>query len=127
MIVELKTTVSFEAAHHLPTMPPRHKCRRLHGHSYYVDIVVRGPVDPTTGLYIDYSEIQTAWAPCHEQLDHRLLNEIEGLEIPTSEVLAGWIWDHLVEALPGLTRITIRETRTEECTYMGLLVDDLIC
>jgi 6-pyruvoyltetrahydropterin/6-carboxytetrahydropterin synthase len=117
MIVELSSTVRFEAAHHLPTMPVEHKCRRLHGHSYYIEIVVRGLVDPSTGMFIDYAAIQAAWAPLHDVLDHRLLNEIEGLEIPTSEMLAQWIWDRL--ELDGLIRISVRETCTEQCIYEG--------
>ena len=109
MIVELTRIVTFEAAHRLPAVPD--------GHSYTVEITVRGAVDPITGFFIDYEDIQQAWAPLHKALDHRYLNEIEGLENPSTEVLAGWIWERL--DVPGLHKLTIQETGKERCTYRG--------
>src|SRR5512146_1928 len=98
MIVELFKEYRFEAAHRLPRVPAGHKCARLHGHSFKIEVVVSGEVDPVTGWLIDFAELERAWKPLHEQLDHRYLNETEGLDNPTSEVLARWIWERLKPA-----------------------------
>ena len=90
MRVELRKTFQFEAAHLLPYLPETHKCRRLHGHSFVVDVVVEGPCDPKLGWLMDYADISAAFKPIHDQLDHYYLNEIPGLENPTSENLAVW-------------------------------------
>jgi 6-pyruvoyltetrahydropterin/6-carboxytetrahydropterin synthase len=117
--VEIFREFSFEAAHLLPQVPADHKCRRLHGHSFRAEIHVRGEVDARLGWVTDFAEIARAFEPLHKQLDHSFLNEIEGLENPTSEHLARWIWDRLVLALPGLCRVVIRETCTSGCSYAG--------
>jgi 6-pyruvoyltetrahydropterin/6-carboxytetrahydropterin synthase len=109
---------TFEAAHRLPRLPPEHKCARLHGHSYRVEIHVRGPIHPDTGWVVDFADIKKAFAPLHDQLDHRYLNEIEGLENPTSENVAQWIWERLCLLLP-LARVVVRETCTSGCIYEG--------
>ena len=109
----------FEAAHRLPMVPPGHKCERLHGHSFVCEVAVRGPVDPERGWFIDYADINDAFAPIHKSLDHYYLNDIEGLANPTSENLALWIWNRLAGLLPGLFRITIKETCTARCDYFG--------
>lgn len=119
MKVRLIRTVGFEAAHRLPRVPENHKCRRLHGHSFRVEIAVAGPVDPELGWFLDYADLDRAWRPLAEQLDHRYLNEVAGLENPTSENLARWIWDRLEPQLPGLTRITVQETCESRCEYEG--------
>lgn len=119
MNVRLVRKVSFEAAHRLPHVPVGHKCERLHGHSFRVEIIVEGPVDPKTGWFIDYSQIDDAWAPLHEALDHRYLNEVEGLENPTSEVLCQWLWQRLSPHLPSLSRIVLHETCDASCEYDG--------
>ncbi len=119
MFVELMKEFRFEAAHRLPRLPEGHKCRRLHGHSFHVEVHVAGEVDVGTGMLIDYGDIKTAFTPIYEQLDHRYLNEIPGLENPTSEVLARWIWERLKPALPALRAIVVRETPTSGCTYRG--------
>lgn len=119
MQVRLAKTFAFEAAHSLPTFPEGHKCRRLHGHSFQVEVVVAGNVDPAKGYLIDYADIKTVCAPICDQLDHRYLNEIEGLENPTSEALARWIWQRLKPNLPLLVRITVHETCTSACEYAG--------
>jgi 6-pyruvoyltetrahydropterin/6-carboxytetrahydropterin synthase len=119
MHVRLAKQIGFEAAHRLPHVPPGHKCARLHGHSFRVAIVVEGEVDERPGWLIDYADIQEAVAPLREQLDHRYLNEIPGLENPTSEVLAGWIWDRLKPRLPLLSKVVVRETCTTRCEYEG--------
>jgi 6-pyruvoyltetrahydropterin/6-carboxytetrahydropterin synthase len=109
----------FEAAHRLPAAPAGHKCGRLHGHSYRVEIHVRGEVDPHMGWVMDFADIAGAFAPLRDQLDHYYLNEIQGLENPTSENLARWIWDRLQPTLPSVTKIVVRETCTSGCVYMG--------
>jgi 6-pyruvoyltetrahydropterin/6-carboxytetrahydropterin synthase len=119
MVVELTKEFTFEAAHRLPRAPEGHKCRRLHGHSYHCEVAVRGEVDPETGWFIDYGQIQAAIEPIRQMLDHRYLNEIDGLENATSENLARWIWERLEPLLPGLHRVTIRETCTSRCDYFG--------
>ncbi len=108
-----------EAAHSLPNVPADHKCGRLHGHSFRVEIHVSGPIDPTTGWVMDFADIKQAFQPLYDQLDHHYLNEVAGLENPTSEILARWIWEKLRPALPSLTRITIRETCEARCEYEG--------
>ncbi|MCU1369853.1 MAG: queD [Ilumatobacteraceae bacterium] len=110
---------TFEAAHLLPNVPDGHKCARLHGHSFGVSVSVDGPVGESTGWVMDFGDLKTAWAPLHDELDHRYLNDIPGLENPTSEVLAIWIWNRLAPTLTGLAQIEIRETCTSRCTYTG--------
>lgn len=109
----------FEAAHRLPTAPEGHKCGRLHGHSYRVEVHVRGPVDPDAGWVMDFADIAHAFKPLRDRLDHYYLNEIEGLENPTSENLARWIWDRLHPGLPELSKVVVRETCTSGCIYTG--------
>ena len=110
---------SFEAAHRLPNVPPGHKCARLHGHSFRVEIHVDGPVDPQTGWVMDFADIKMAFQPILDQLDHNYLNEIKGLENPTSENLARWIWRSLQPRLLQLSEITVYETCTSGCRYLG--------
>lgn len=117
--MELFCEVRFEAAHRLPNVPPGHKCARLHGHSYRVEVHVDGPVDEAAGWVIDFADIQSAIAPLRAQLDHYYLNEIDGLENPTSENLARWIWQRLKPTLPLLSEVVVRETRTSGCRYTG--------
>ena len=119
MQVTLLKTFRFEAAHWLPTFAEGHKCRRMHGHSFKVDVAVSGEVDPAKGYLIDYGDISVAWAPIEAQLDHHLLNEIQGLENPTSEMLTVWIWDRLKPVLPMIESITVHETCTSSCVYRG--------
>lgn len=119
MRVRLRKAFTFEAAHSLPTFPDGHKCRRLHGHSFKIELVVEGQVDENQGYLIDYGEIKTAFTPIHNQLDHHHLNEIEGLENPTSEVLARWIWQRLKPALPLLAAVIVHETCHSRCEYRG--------
>ena len=118
MKIELRQRVRFEAAHLLPRAPEGHKCRRLHGHSYAVELVVAGEVEEESGWLIDYARIREAFAPLHAQLDHHYLNEVPGLENPTSELLARWIWDRLAPQLP-LAEVRVEETCTSACVYRG--------
>jgi 6-pyruvoyltetrahydropterin/6-carboxytetrahydropterin synthase len=117
--MDLFKRFSIEAAHFLPRVPDDHKCRRLHGHSFQIEIHVTAAVDEEAGWVMDFAELKRAWQPLHERLDHRLLNDIEGLENPTSENLARWIWRELKPALPDLSRVVVCETCTSGCAYHG--------
>lgn len=119
MVTEIFKEFTFEAAHRLPNVPAGHKCARLHGHSYRVQIHVRGEVDPTLGWVVDFAELTDAFAPLRAKLDHYYLNEVEGLENPTSEHLARWIWERLRPSLPILSKVVVRETCTSGCVYSG--------
>lgn len=119
MFVRLSKTFHFEAAHDLPTFPKDHKCRRLHGHSFRFEVVVAGEVEPAKGYLIDYGDIKRLAEPIVARLDHRYLNEIEGLANPTSENIAKWIWDHLEPSLPMLKSIIVHETCTSACEFSG--------
>ncbi len=118
-VMEVFKEFTFESAHRLPNVPEEHKCFRLHGHSYSVVVVVEGPVGQETGWVQDFADLKCAFAPLRKCLDHNYLNEIPGLENPTSEVLAEWIWDRLIGVLPLLTRVEVRETCTSGCVYRG--------
>jgi 6-pyruvoyltetrahydropterin/6-carboxytetrahydropterin synthase len=117
--MEIFKQFRFEAAHRLPHVPPEHKCARLHGHSFTVEIHVRGPVGERSGWVVDFADIAAAWQPLHAVLDHYYLNEIPGLENPTSELLARWIWRRILPALPLLSQVVVRETCTSGCVYRG--------
>ncbi|QYN40171.1 6-carboxytetrahydropterin synthase QueD [Pseudonocardia sp. DSM 110487] len=117
---EIFKEFTFEAAHRLPNLPAGHKCSRLHGHSYRVIVYVQGVLDPELGWVQDFGDLKAAWKPLDAQLDHYYLNEVPGLENPTSEVLAEWIWARLTPSLPGLSAVTVRETCTSGCTFRGL-------
>lgn len=110
---------TFEAAHFLPLVGKGHKCSRLHGHSYRVEVQVSGPVDPRTGWVMDLDAIDSAWAPVNEQLDHHSLNQIGGIANPTVENIAAWIWQRLKPGLPQLSRLTIQEMPGMGCIYEG--------
>lgn len=110
---------SFEAAHRLPNVPADHKCARLHGHSFQIRVSVEGPVGERSGWVMDFADLKAAFRPVYDKLDHRYLNEIAGLENPTSEVLAQWIWRELEATLPGLSEVEVRETCSTGCIYRG--------
>ncbi len=117
--MEIFKEFTFESAHRLPHVPDGHKCGRLHGHSYRVQVHVTGPVGEQSGWIMDFDAIRERFVPLHAQLDHRYLNEIAGLENPTSENLARWIWDKLKPTLPELSAVQVRETCTSGCIYRG--------
>lgn len=117
--MEIFREFTFEAAHRLPNVPADHKCARLHGHSFRVAVHVEGPVGEASGWVCDFADVAAAFSPLHDALDHRYLNEVEGLENPTSERLAEWIWSRLATVLPGLSRVVVRETCTSGCVYTG--------
>lgn len=117
--MEIFKDFTFEAAHRLPNLPPEHKCSRLHGHSFRVRIWVSGRVEEGTGWVMDFGEIKALCQPVIDKLDHRYLNEIPGLENPTSERIAEWLWTRLRPALAQLSAIEVRETCTAGCRYSG--------
>lgn len=119
MATEISKVFHIEAAHRLPNVPAGHKCSRLHGHSFRVEIHIRGEVDPRLGWVMDFADLKKAFEPLYRTLDHNYLNEIEGLENPTSENLAAWIWQRLKPELPLLVRIVVAETCTSACVYSG--------
>ena len=110
---------TIEAAHRLPHVPAGHKCARLHGHSFQVRVSVEGAVGERSGWVMDFAELKAAFRPVYDKLDHRYLNEIAGLENPTSEILAQWIWRELEATLPGLSEVEVRETCSTGCVYRG--------
>ena len=117
--MEIFKIFALEAAHRLPNVPAGHKCARLHGHSFQLEVRVSGEPDADTGWIMDFGDIKTAFQPLYEQLDHHYLNDVEGLENPTSERLAIWVWDRLKPLLPELSEIVVHETCTSGCRYRG--------
>ena len=117
MGIEIYKEFMFEAAHKLPYVPNGHKCGRLHGHSFLVRLYLSGDVDLKTGWLIDFGDVKNIFKPIYDQLDHYYLNDIKGLENPTSEVLAKWIWDQTNPLLPLLSKVEVKETCTAGCIY----------
>jgi 6-pyruvoyltetrahydropterin/6-carboxytetrahydropterin synthase len=110
---------TIEAAHRLPNVPAGHKCARLHGHSFRIELHVAGPVDARAGWVMDFADVRAAFQPVFDRIDHQLLNEIPGLENPTSENLARWIWRETKPRLPLLAKVVVHETCTSGCIYEG--------
>lgn len=108
-----------EAAHRLPNVPSGHKCARLHGHSFRIEIHVNGPVGQESGWVMDFADLRKAFQPLFDRLDHYCLNDVEGLENPTSENLAKWIWLHLKSDLTQLSKVVVQETCNAGCIYTG--------
>jgi 6-pyruvoyltetrahydropterin/6-carboxytetrahydropterin synthase len=117
--MEIFKEFSIEAAHRLPNVPAGHKCSRLHGHSFRISVYVEGPIQPDSGWVMDFADIKEATRFIHGELDHRYLNEVPGLENPTSERLAVWIWGRLKPLLPTLSRLIVHETCNSGCEYRG--------
>lgn len=113
--MEVVKEFGFESAHSLPNVPEGHKCARVHGHSFRVAVHVEGPVGETTGWVMDFADLKAAVQPTIDALDHRYLNDLDGLANPTSEVLATWIWERIAPGLAGLSQIIVRETCTSAC------------
>ena len=119
MKATLTKTFQIEAAHRLPHLPAGHKCERMHGHSFRIDVRVEGECDPHLGWVMDYADLKKAFQPLFDQLDHRCLNDVPSLDNPTSENLARWIWDRLKPSLPLLTAVEVAETCNARCEYRG--------
>lgn len=125
MFATVCKTFYFDAAHKIDCFGQGHKCGHLHGHTWEVEISVAGSVSKETGIVIDYYAIMAAWATLHDQIDHKYLNEVEGLEIPTTENIAAWLWVRLEPWLTGshyrLSRLSIREGKGDRCEFFGAL------
>ena len=117
--MEVFQEFTVEAAHHLTNVTPGLPCGGMHGHAYRIEVHVSGDVDPQAGWVLDYAVIREAWNELCPQLDHRVLNDVQGLENPTSENLARWIWDRLKPTLTGLSRVVVRESSATGCVYRG--------
>jgi 6-pyruvoyltetrahydropterin/6-carboxytetrahydropterin synthase len=117
--MKITQAFTFEAAHFLPRVAATHRCRRMHGHSYRVELRLRGAVDPVTGFVADFFAIEAIFAPVLARLDHHCLNEIEGLENPTAETIAIWIWDRVKPSLPLLAAVAVFETPLSWAEYEG--------
>ncbi len=117
--MEIFKDFTIEAAHWLPNVPEGHKCRRMHGHSFRIQIYVTGPIDPHLGWVMDFADLKIAFQPIEDAIDHRCLNDVEGLENPTSENLARWVWTRLRPVLPSLSKVIVCETCTSGCVYTG--------
>ena len=118
-LMDIFRVFQVEAAHRLPNVPEGHKCARLHGHSFRIEVHVSGPVEESQGWVMDFAELRKIFQPVFDQLDHHYLNDIDGLENPTSENLARWIWQQLKPALEGLNKIIVQETCNAGCIYYG--------
>ena len=110
---------TIEAAHRLPNVPAEHKCARLHGHSFRIELHLTGEIDERLGWIMDFADVRRAFQPIVDQLDHHYLNEVPGLENPTSENLARWLWDRTKPVLPLLSKVVVHETCTSGCSYEG--------
>ena len=119
MKAALTRSYRFEAAHRLPRVPEGHRCARMHGHGFRLEVTVEGEVGAGSGWVLDYADIDRVVDPVVEALDHRCLNDVEGLDNPTSEVLARWIWDRAAPGLPGLVEIAVAESERSRCSYRG--------
>ena len=117
--MDIFKTFTIEAAHRLPNVPPGHKCSRVHGHSFRIEVHCRGPLLEHEGWVADFADVKAAFQPIFDQIDHHYLNDIQGLENPTSENLARWVFHKLKPKLPLLHHIVIWETCTAGCTYYG--------
>lgn len=119
MKVRLSKEFRFEASHRLSHLPPDHPCYRLHGHSYKIEVEVYGPVNEQTGFLIDYADLKAVVDPVINELDHRHLNDIDGLPLPSSEHIARWLWEKIRPNLSIISRISVFETATTRCDYTG--------
>jgi 6-pyruvoyltetrahydropterin/6-carboxytetrahydropterin synthase len=120
-MLETFVEFTFEAAHQLPPHSG------LHGHSFKAVVYLTGKPDPVFGWSHNLYEIEVAVAKTKERLDHTYLNEIEGLEVPSLENIAAWIWHRLDKDLPGLDRVMLRrgmDGAGEGCSYSGRSLQD---
>lgn len=110
---------TFDSAHFLPGVPEGHKCRNLHGHTYSFTVFIEGNLEEEQGWVIDYAELKKNIQPVIDLVDHQLLNNIPGLENPTSELISIWLWDKIKSIIPGLSKIELKETPTSGVIYEG--------
>jgi 6-pyruvoyltetrahydropterin/6-carboxytetrahydropterin synthase len=117
--MEMSVNFDFAASRSLPLLPKTHPCSRLHGHTFNVSLVLSGEIEPATGFMIDFGDVESAIEVVKEKVDHYYLNEIEGLENPTTEIIAKWLWSKLIRNLPQLSRVTVQEHPTRGVSYLG--------
>lgn len=117
--MEIFREFTFDAAHRLDHLPEGHKCARVHGHTYRLTVFLAGPLDPVVGWIVDFAEVKRAVTEVLEPLDHHLLNDVPGLEQPTTERIIVWLWDRLRERLPQVTRLELWENATSGAVYSG--------
>jgi len=117
--MKITQAFTFEAAHRLPNVPATHRCSRMHGHSYRIELTLEGPVNPHTGFVVDFFDVEAAFGPLLQRLDHYCLNDIEGLENPTAENIAVWIWERVKPVLPAVSVIRVYETPMSWAEYEG--------
>jgi 6-pyruvoyltetrahydropterin/6-carboxytetrahydropterin synthase len=117
--MKITQAFTFEAAHRLPNVPETHRCHRMHGHSYRVELQLEGPVDPQSGFVVDFFDVEAAFGPLLQRLDHYCLNDIEALENPTAENIAVWIWDRVKPVLPQTSSVKVFETPDCWAEYEG--------
>lgn len=112
-------TFTFDSAHYLPNVPMGHKCGTMHGHTYTLKVFISGTPEENSGWIIDYTDLKNGVKAFIDILDHKLLNEIPGLENPTSENLCIWLWQMIKPIFPGLIRLELNETPTSGVIYEG--------
>ena len=117
--MKITQAFTFEAAHRLPHVPLTHRCHRMHGHSYRIELRLEGPVDAITGFVVDFFDVEAAFKPLLLQLDHYCLNDVEGLENPTAENIAIWIWNRIKPAVPQTSAVVVYETPDCWAEYEG--------
>ncbi len=117
--MKISKEFKFDSAHFLPHVPPTHKCANMHGHTYYIEIHVEDELHPKFGWVIDFNDVKKVVDPLIDQLDHKVLNEIEGLENPTAEMIAVWFWGRIKPELPALAQVVVKENPTNVCMYSG--------
>ena len=117
--MKISQAFKFEAAHRLPNVPPSHRCSRLHGHSYRIEVQLDGPVDAATGFVADFFDLEASFSDIMQALDHQCLNEVAGLENPTAENIAAWIWGRLKRKLAHLASVRVYETADCWAEYDG--------
>jgi 6-pyruvoyltetrahydropterin/6-carboxytetrahydropterin synthase len=118
--MEIFKNFTFDSAHYLPNVPDEHKCKAIHGHTYSLTIYIEGPLDPNLGWVMDFADIKHVMAPLIQKIDHKLLNDIDGLENPTCEILAAWLWKNIKNKIPKLSRLELNETPTSGVVYKGV-------
>lgn len=117
--MEIFKAFTFDAAHKLPKLPETHKCRNLHGHTFRVEIYMNNELDSQYDWVIDFGDVKRMVNPIIAELDHKYLNDVEGLENPTSENISKWLWGRIKPSLPILTKIVVQESPDSGAVYRG--------
>jgi 6-pyruvoyltetrahydropterin/6-carboxytetrahydropterin synthase len=117
--MEIYKEFAFDSAHFLPNVPDGHKCKNMHGHTYRLRVCIKGEPDPHLGWLMDFKDLKDIVCKVTDQLDHKLINDVPGLENPTAENITIWIWKQIRPLLPLLSRIELYETPTTGVIYAG--------